>query len=253
MKKKLIIKIGSSTLTKGSPKIKRGKIEDVAQQIESLKAHYHIAIVSSGAVAAARQFIDLTGRDLNNLALKQALAAIGQPALMKIYQEVFADFNLQVAQCLLTYYDFNNEASNQNILNTIEALWENDYIPIINENDTVATEEIRFGDNDKLAALTAGLVQADLCILASDIDGLYTADPNLYPEANFIHTVDNIDSIRHLAGETASNLGSGGMRSKLVAAEICKEASVEMWIVNGQQDNFLLEAFESKRAFTRFV
>ena len=251
MKKKIVIKLGSSTLTRGKWQISRGKIEDVAQQILELREQYHVILVSSGAGAAAKQYFKLKEHH-TALPFKQALVAIGQPILMRIYQEVFNDLGLGVAQCLLTYYDFHNETSRQNIINTIDSLLENDFIPIINENDTVATEEIKFGDNDKLAALTAGLIHADLLVLASDINGLYTADPKHNPEAKLITEVTDVQQIAHLAQETKSDLGSGGMPSKIVAAEICKEQQVEMWIVNGQQDHFIVDALKGSIPFTKF-
>ena len=250
-KKKIIIKIGSSTLTRGTDQISRGKIEDIARQILVLKKDFDIILVSSGAIAVAKQFMKLSGT--NPIAVKQAMAAIGQPLLIKIYQEVFSDFGLKVAQCLLNYRDFDNESSKTNIVNTINILLQNDYIPVINENDTVATEEIKFGDNDKLAALAAGLLKVDLLILASDINGLYTGDPKMDKSAILIHEVNNIPDVKHLACTTKSNHGSGGMQSKLIAGEICQQYGVEMWIVNGWTEGFAVKALQKEILFTRFI
>ncbi|MEZ4888627.1 MAG: glutamate 5-kinase [Chitinophagales bacterium] len=247
---KLVIKVGTSTLTKGTNRISRGKIEDLARQILVLQERFECVVVSSGAIAAAKQSLELSGS--NPIAVKQALAAIGQPNLIRIYQEVFSDFGLKTAQCLLTYQDFRNETSRTNTKNTLNILLQNHFIPIVNENDTVATEEIMFGDNDKLGALTAGLLEADLLVLVSDIDGLYTKDPNHYPDAAFIDVVEDLEKVRHFGGKSKSQQGTGGMYSKLVAAEICLKHGVEMWIVNGTADAFVVKALEGKIPFTRF-
>lgn len=252
MKKKLVIKFGSSTLTQGKWEISRDKIKDIAHQIVALQKEYHIIIVSSGAVAAAKQHFKLKAYQ-SDLPLKQALAAIGQPILMEIYQEIFKKHQLEVAQCLFSYSDFQNETSRQNIINTLDALIFNGFIPIINENDTVATEEITFGDNDQLAALTAGLVHADLLVLVSDINGLYTDDPKKNPQATLIHEVTELKNILHLAKDSKSDLGTGGMSSKMIAAELCQQNNVEMWIVNGKEDLFLLNAMQGILGFTRFL
>ncbi len=249
-KKRLIIKVGSSTLTKGKHIVSRGKIEDLARQILVLREEYEVLIVSSGAIATARQSLHLNG--FNALAVKQALAAIGQPILMRIYQEVFNDYGLTVAQCLLSHTDFQHESSRQNILNTLNVLLSNGYIPIINENDTTTTQEIRFGDNDYLAALVAGLLSVDLLILASDIDGLYSGDPKTDPEAQLITSVSSISDVQHMAGESISENGTGGMRSKLKAAQLCMEQGIDMWIVQGAMEEFVLKAMDGTIAFTHF-
>ncbi len=250
MKKTIVLKIGSSTLTGKTKIISRGKIEDLARQIIALQKDFQFIIVSSGAIATARQFIDIQVG--NDIAIKQALAAIGQPALMKIYQEGFADFGLKTAQCLLHYRDFENEKSKQNIVNAVNILLQNDFIPIINENDTVSTAEIRFGDNDKLSAQVAALMKVDLLILASDINGLYDKDPNKHSDAEIIPLVNEVATVKHLGGASSSDLGTGGMETKLLAAEICEQAGIEMWILNGGQSNFVVEALEGKVDFTRF-
>ena len=250
MKEKIIIKIGSSTLTRGTDQISRGKIEDLARQILTLRETYEIVLVSSGAIATAKQFMHLAGTD--GLAVKQAMAAIRQHIFLRIYQEVFSDFGLQVAQCLLHSQDFDLPQSRENIVNTLDILLKNGYVPIINENDTVATEEIKFGDNDKLAALTAALLRVNLLVLASDINGLYSSDPKADPQAQLIEIVDDVDRVRHLAGDSRSAHGTGGMRSKLTAAEICSRAGIEMWIVNGREERFVARALAGDLSFTRF-
>lgn len=249
-RKTVILKIGTSTLTKGSQQISRGKIEDLARQIVALKDQFKFIIVSSGAIATAKQYIGLSGG--SEIAVKQALAAIGQPALMKIYQEGFEDFGLKTAQCLLHRRDFEDEGSRVNIINTIDLLLANNFIPIINENDTVSTYEIKIGDNDQLSAQVADLIKADILVLASDINGLYNKDPNKHEDAEIIPRVDDLKTVLHLGGESASNQGTGGMKTKLMAAQICMEAGVEMWIVNGNQENFFRKAVENQVVFTKF-
>ncbi len=249
-KKRLILKIGSSTLTRGKHIVSRGKIEDLARQILELRTEYEIIIVSSGAIATARQSLHLKG--FNPLAVKQALAAIGQPILMRIYHEVFSDHGMTVAQCLLSHTDFLHEKSRQNTINTLNVLLDNGYIPVINENDTTTTEEIRFGDNDYLAALVACLLEVDLLILASDISGLYSGDPRSDLQARLIPVVHDIHKVQHMAGDSISANGTGGMHSKLKAAQLCMEKGIDTWIVNGGKDDFVLNAMQGNMAFTRF-
>lgn len=249
--KKLVLKIGTSTLTNGTRLISRGKIEDIGRQILSLREEYDIVLVSSGAIAAAKQYINIkdAGKPIES---KQAMAAIGQPLLMRTYNEVFGDFGIQTAQCLMTYRDFENETSRQNTLNTITELIKYKYLPIINENDTTAVEEIILGDNDHLSALVAVLIGADLLVLVSDIDGLFDKNPHLHADANLIAEVKNIDEARHLVEERDSGLGTGGMNSKLEAAMLCQKENIETWIVGGGRNNFLTEAFSGSIGFTRF-
>jgi glutamate 5-kinase len=251
MKKKLVLKIGTSTLTNGTRLISRGKIEDIGRQILALRDEFDIVLVSSGAIAAAKQFINIkdAGKPIES---KQAMAAIGQPLLMRTYNEVFSDFGIPTAQCLMTYRDFENETSRQNTLNTITELIKYSYVPIINENDTTAVEEIILGDNDHLSALVAVLISADLLVLASDIDGLFDKNPHLHADAHLIPEVRNIDEARNLVQERDSGLGTGGMNSKLEAAMLCQQEKIETWIVGGGKNSFLIDAFAGKIGFTRF-
>ena len=250
MKKKIVIKIGSSTLTAGTNRISYGKIEDLARQITQLREKYQIIIVSSGAIATARQVIDI--HQFKNIDNKQALAAIGQPKLMRIYDEVFESFGLQVAQCLLTYHDFEKEATIENTKNTIHTLLKHEIIPIINENDTVSAEEIIFGDNDKLSAMVAKIIGADILFLASDIDGVFDKNPHLHTDAQLITKITNLEEIEKFIEEKPSKLGTGGMTSKLKAAQICFENNVEMYIVNGNQNNFVENALTGNIPCTHF-
>ena len=249
--KRIVLKIGTSTLTRGTDCISRGKIEDIALQISQLKKDFQIILVTSGAIAAARQFSNI--KTNNDVQIKQALAAIGQLQLMRMYQEIFRDYQLNMAQCLLTYYDFKNQESRDNIKGTIETLLENNFIPVINENDTVATDEIKFGDNDKLAALTAVLLEGDMLILATDTNGVYTADPKNNPDAKIIPEISNLSAIRSYISDTKSKQGSGGMRSKIEAAEIAQKGEVETWILNGAKPNFLISALENNCQYTKIL
>ena len=251
MKKKLIIKIGTSTLTAGTDRISFAVIESLARQIVELKKEYDIVIVSSGAIATARQFVEINGSH-KNVDSKQAMAAIGQTKLMELYDGIFRTFGLNIAQILLTYRDFENETANENTRNTINKLWEVDYIPIVNENDTVSIEEIVLGDNDKLSALVAVITNADLLILVSDIDGIYTRNPHLHQDGELITSVADLNSIAHCVEEKESTLGTGGMSSKIYAAEVCMRHRVEMWIVNGQRANYIIKALNGGIPFTRF-
>lgn len=251
-KKRILLKIGTNTLTKETKNISRGKIEDIGIQVAALRDCYEFIIVSSGAIAAARQFVKLesNGKEIN---VKQALAAIGQPHLMRIFHESFHDLGLNTSQCLLSYSDFEKEQSRTNIVNTINVLLANDYIPIINENDTVATDEIRFGDNDKLAALTAQLVQADLLVIATNTFGIYTAESMVSGKPKTILKVEDLDALIRQLGDTKSSGGTGGMKSKVEAAAIAQKAGIETWIVNGLEDLFLQKAMKGESGFTKIT
>lgn len=252
MKPIIVLKIGTSTLTAGTETISRGKIEDISRQILELKAKYGVILVSSGAIASARQFIKLNGSK-KKFKVKSALSAIGQPKLMQIYMEVFSDFGLQAAQCLLTHYDLKGADSRANTKATINDLLKHDYIPIINENDTVAVEEIILGDNDKLSAMVAELVHAEKLVIASDIDGIFTENPTLNPAAKLIEEVKSIEEIKTYIQDVENGLGTGGMQSKIHALEICKGTGIEVLIVNGGIPFFLRKALKNDIRFTRFI
>ncbi|ASV30607.1 glutamate 5-kinase [Maribacter cobaltidurans] len=251
-KKRILLKIGSNTLTKETDQISRGKIEDIGRQIAKLKDDYEFILVSSGAIAAAKQFVKLEHNG-QEITVKQALAAIGQPHLMRIFQENFRELGLFTSQCLLSYSDFEKPESKENIKNTINVLVENNFIPIINENDTVATDEIKFGDNDKLAALTAGLLNVDLLIIATNTDGIYIKETikDIYPKT--ILEVRDIHELEKEISMEKSSHGTGGMESKMEATKIARKAQIETWIVNGLKDNFILDAIEGASNFTKII
>jgi glutamate 5-kinase len=249
-KKRILLKVGSNTLTKETNNISRGKIEDIASQIAKLKDTCEFVIVSSGAIAVAKQFVKLESKH-EEVFVKQALASIGQPHLIRIYQEIFREYGLLTSQCLLSYSDFEREQSKVNIVNTINVLVQNNYIPIINENDTVATDEIQFGDNDKLAALTATLLEVDLLIIATNTFGIYTKESIRKNDPTTILEVTNFDDLLKEVVNSKSTHGSGGMQSKIEAVALSKKANIETWIVNGLKDNFITNAFENKVPFTK--
>jgi len=251
-KKRILLKIGSNTLTKETNHISRGKIEDIGMQIAALKDQYEFVIVSSGAIAAAKQFVKLESED-KEIFVKQALASIGQPHLMRIYHENFSDLGLLTSQCLLSYSDFEKEQSKINIVNTINVLVENNYIPIINENDTVATDEIQFGDNDKLAALTAVLLNVDILIIATNTNGIYTKSSFNSATPETITFVDELQLLENEISELKSSHGTGGMQSKIEAASIAKASNIETWIINGLEDDFILKALKNEIPFTKIL
>ena len=218
-KKRIVLKVGSNTLTRETDQISRGKIEDIGRQIVTLQEEYEFVIVSSGAIAVAKQFVNLESNG-KAIKVKQALASIGQPHLMRIFQESFRDLGLLTAQCLMSYADFERQEAKTNIVNTINVLVENNYIPIINENDTVSTEEIQFGDNDKLAGLTASLLRADILIIATNTNGVYTKES---VEDHSFKTIENVSDLTALHKEitaSRSSHGTGGMKTKIEAAAI---------------------------------
>ena len=251
-KKRILLKIGSNVLTKETNQISRGKLEDIARQIAALKDSYEFIIVSSGAIAVAKQFVKLesNGKPIN---VKQALASIGQPHLMRIFHENFWELGLLTSQCLLSYSDFKKEESRTNIKNTINVLVENNYIPIINENDTVATDEIKFGDNDKLSALTASLLNVDLLVIATNTNGIYTKKSIDSGRSETILQSSSINSLKEQIQSSISLHGTGGMATKIAAAEIAQEATIETWIVNGLKDNFIVDAIQNKSEFTKIT
>jgi len=233
LKKRILLKLGSNTLTKDTDHISRGKIEDIGRQIAALKDQYEFIIVSSGAIAAAKQFVKIehNGEDIN---VKQALASIGQPHLMRIFQENFRELGLFTSQCLLSYSDFEKERTRINIKNTINVLVANNFIPIINENDTVATDEIKF-----------------VLIIATNTDGIYTKSSLTTSSPKTIEAVSDLTELVKEIGESKSTHGTGGMQSKIDAATIAQKAGIETWITNGLNDNFITEAIENKSTFTK--
>ena len=254
-KKKIVVKIGSSSITHESTgNINYKKLERLVRILCDIKNQgKDIVLVSSGAIAVGRQAVGLSEKP-KILSEKQACAAIGQCRLMMTYQKLFAEYNQTAAQVLMTKYTMLNDDSLNNARNTFEELFKFGAIPVVNENDTVSTYEIEFGDNDRLSALVCALVGADLLILLSDIDGLFTDDPNLNPDAKFIELVTEIDEdIRKMAKETASSVGTGGMSAKLAAATIATDAGADMVIANSKDVNVIEDIIEGQNVGTLFL
>ena len=251
--RRIVVKVGSSTLTydNGKPNIRR--IERLVRTISDLQNRgFEMVLVSSGAVAVGTAKLGLAERP-KELSVKQAAAAVGQCELMYVYDKLFSEYHHTVAQLLITGDDTASNTRRFNFTNTLNRLLELGALPIINENDTVATDEIVIGDNDTLAAIVARSVHAEMLILLSDIDGLYTADPHTHPEAKLLHHVAGIDDhIREIAGISSSAQGTGGMVTKLHAAEICLGCGCKMVIANGNNPGNLYEILEGKAVGTTF-
>lgn len=251
-KKRILLKIGSNTLTKGTDQLSRGKIEDIGRQLALYSDDYEFILVCSGAIAAAKQFVKLEHHG-NPIDVKQALAAIGQPRLMNMFQESFRELGLFTSQCLFSYSDLEEQAARKNIKNTINVLLANGVIPIINENDTVATDEIQFGDNDKLAALTASFLDVDLLVLATNTYGIYTKDTLNEQLPETIREVSSLETLEKEMHTGTSRHGTGGMVSKISAAGIAQSAGIPTWIINGLPENFLTHAFNNSVPFTKIL
>lgn len=251
---RIVVKVGTSTLAHPSGLINIRRVEELCKVMSDLKnAGHDIILVTSGAIGMGAGKLQLSERP-RDVAAKQAAAAVGQCELMYTYDKLFSEYNHTVAQLLMTGSDFENEERHINFKNTMDKLLEFKALPIINENDTVATEEIKVGDNDTLSAMVAVNVNADLLILLSDIDGLFTADPHSDPDAKLISVVSEInDDILALGGGEGSSLGTGGMRTKLNAALICTENNCDMIIANGENPDVLYDIVEGKAVGTRFI
>ncbi len=254
-KKRIVIKIGSSSLThKETGYIDFSKIDKLARVLTNLKnMGKEVILVSSGAMAVGRKTL---GVDRNTeLSVKQATAAVGQAQLIMIYQKLFSEYNQNVAQILMTKVTMQSDEARNNAKNTFEKLLEFGIIPIVNENDTISTYEIQFGENDRLSAIVSSLVEADLLILLSDTDGLYTDDPNVNKDAKFIDIVEKLDDrLMGMAKDSStSNVGTGGMSAKLVAARIATSSGADMVIANGKDVSVIEDIIEGKTKGTLFV
>ena len=259
-KQRIVIKIGSSSLTHvETGEVNLMKIEKLVRVVSDLRGQgKDVVLVSSGAIAAGRQALG-HHRKPDTLAEKQAFAAVGQARLMMVYQKLFAEYNQTAAQVLLTKDTMVNDSSRYNAQNTFDELLNLGTIPIVNENDTVSTSEIpyvdSFGDNDRLSAIVAALIGADLLILLSDIDGLYTDDPRENPEAGFISLVPEItpEFLRMGKDTSGSDVGTGGMSAKLAAARIATDSGADMVIANGDQVDVILDIMSGKEKGTLFL
>ncbi len=259
-KKRIVIKIGSSSLMhENTEKLNLMKIEKLVRILVDIKnSGKEVILVSSGAIAVGKSTIGLHNRP-DGLPVKQACAAIGQAKLMMVYQKIFAEYSTIAAQVLLTKNTVLNDVSRKNVENTFNELLQLGVVPIVNENDSVSTYEIEqvqtFGDNDRLSAIVASILEADLLILLSDIDGMYTDDPNKNPEARFISQVDNIDEKLENMGKASSGsgVGTGGMAAKIAAAKIATASGADMVITNGNNVENIVSVIAGKDTGTLFL
>ena len=251
---RITVKVGTSTLAYPTGRLNIRRVEKLVKVLSDLKnAGHEIVFVSSGAIAMGVGKMQLRERP-SDTATKQAAAAVGQCELMYTYDRMFAEYNHVAAQILLTRADFDQEERRMNLENTLFRLLELDVIPVINENDTIATDEFSVGDNDTLAAIVARCIKSDLLVLLSDIDGLYTDDPHKNKNARFISRVERITpEIEALAGGSGSSLGTGGMATKLHAAQIVTTAGFDMVITNGVRPEVLYDIVDGKPVGTRFI
>jgi len=250
--RRVVIKIGTTTLTHGGGLLNYRRMEQLIKTIADLKnSGKEIVLVSSGAIGVGMGELGLKVRP-SDAPTRQACAAIGQCELMYTYDKMFSEYNHPVAQILLTRDVVEHPERKQNVVNTFERLLEFGVIPVVNENDAVSTEEI-FGDNDTLSAIVAQLIEADVLILLSDIDGLYTANPKEDPSAELIPVVEDIDSVRDLAGGSSSIFGKGGMITKINAADIACGSGIDMAIINGASPELLYDLFDGKPTGTYFI
>lgn len=256
-KKRLVVKVGTNTLTGGEDHLARPAMLGIVRQIARLVREGHeVALVSSGAIVAGRQALDVSGNGkaaAARIPFKQVLAAVGQARLMQMWDELFSTEKMLVAQTLLTRGDLADRQGYLNARNTLLALLERQVIPVVNENDVVATEEIKIGDNDNLSALVANLIDADLLVLLTDQMGLYTADPRRHASATLIAEVPAItDEIVALAAGAGTARGTGGMQTKLQAARLATESGVTVLVAGGKTDNILISAVKGDAVGTRF-
>ena len=254
--KRIVAKFGTSLLTGGSNSLDQAVMSRLVAQVAQLhKQGLELVIVSSGAIAAGKHRLGLT-KKLRGIPYKQVLASVGQSRLMNVYEQLFSQHDIAVAQALLTKSDLSQRAGYLNARNTLMALVELRVLCIVNENDVVATDEIqeaRFGDNDNLSAMVANLIDADLLMMLTDIAGLYTADPQRHPEAQLIPLVDRIDTeIERLAADTPSRIGTGGMATKVEAAKLATASGVTVVIADGREPDVILRLAAGERVGTLF-
>ena len=255
-KKRIVVKVGTSTLTYENGKINLRRVDTLCKVLSDLRNCGHdVVLVSSGAIGVGMGKLSLPKRPTSTRE-KQALAAVGRCELMFMYDKFFSEYNNTVAQVLLTKYSVDNSHKKENVLNTFNTLLNMGIIPIVNENDTVAIDELEgnnFGDNDMLSAIVATLVQADTLIILTDIDGLYTDNPRTNPDASHIDVVDEItDEIMHMAHGSGSNRGTGGMATKLNAAKCVTDQGIDCIVLNGDDPHTLYDVLNGTQTGTLF-
>ncbi|SKA47188.1 glutamate 5-kinase [Enterovibrio nigricans] len=250
----VVVKLGTSVLTGGSKKLDRAHMVELVRQCAMLiRQGHHVVIVTSGAIAAGREHLNHP-QIANTIANKQMLAAVGQSRIIQAWESLFAIYGINIGQMLLTRADLDDRERYLNARDMLQALLDNNIVPVVNENDAVATAEIKVGDNDNLSALVAILAEADKLLLLTDQPGLFTADPRSNPDAELIHEVHTIDETLHkLAGGSVSGLGTGGMATKLQAADVARRAGIEVTIAAGSRPEVIQHVVEGKPAGTRFL
>lgn len=252
--KTVVVKLGTSVLTGGSQYLNRAHMVELVRQCAELKQQgYNLVLVSSGAIAAGREHLGHPELP-NSMASKQLLAAVGQSHLIQVWESLFSIYGIKIGQILLTRADLEDRERFLNARDTIHALVENGIVPVVNENDAVATTEIKVGDNDNLSALVGILCGAGKLLLLTDQPGLFTADPRNNPDAELIREVTTIDeTLRKIAGGSGTTLGTGGMATKLQAADIARRAGIEVIIAAGSAKNVVLESVSPSPSGTRFL
>lgn len=252
--KRVVVKVGTSTLTHSTGLLNIRRVEELVRVLSDLKnAGKEIILVTSGAIGVGAGKLGMLKRPAD-MPTKQACAALGQSELMYVYDKCFSEYNHNVAQVLLTRDIIENAQRKENVTNTLSRLLSLSVIPVINENDTVSTEEIEFGDNDTLSAIVSTIAGADLLVILSDIDGLYDSDPHKNPDAKRIPRVSKMDeSILALAGSKGSEFGTGGMTTKLHAAQICMTGNIPMVIMNGSRPVEMYRLFDGEEIGTLFA
>lgn len=253
-KHRIVVKIGTSSLSYANGRMNFHSISKLAYVLSAIRRQgVQVVLVTSGAIGVGSGRVGLTERP-RELAKKQALAAVGQAELMKIYQKFFEEYNQMVAQVLLTKDVVSIPSRNLNAKRTLLKLLDMDIIPIINENDTIATYEIEFGDNDTLSAIVASLLEADLLVMLSDIDGLYSADPRIETSAEIVHSVLEITpELEKLASGAGSSFSTGGMITKISAAKICLKDGIDCIITSGSDPAIIFDILAGKEVGTHFV
>lgn len=251
---RIVIKIGSSSLTHGGGKPNLLRMEQLTRVISELKnCGKEVILVSSGAIAAGRGRLNITNKP-QDTPTKQALAAIGQCELMGIYDRIFSEYGYFAAQILINRDIIESAARRENVINTFNKLIEMGAVPIVNENDSVSVEEILFGDNDNLSAIVANLVNADLLIILTDIDGYFDKDPHKSSDAKLIPVVHKItDEMINSSGDTVSTVGTGGMRTKLEAAKFATEKGINVVVMSGENPANIYELLDGKAIGTVFL
>lgn len=252
-KKRIVVKVGTHILGRSNGRLNYNRISDLVDQIVTLRKDHQVVLVSSGAIRAGKEFSEFTS-EKDPLIKRQMLASIGQARLFQVYADFFREKSVIVAQALITYTNFRYKVSFNNMKNTLEGLLDHGIMPIINENDVVSHSESTFGDNDQLAALTASMLSADLMVLLSDIVGFYTADPKKDPNAELIKEVRDISpELLALCEDSLSDGGTGGMLSKLKAADLASQHGIPTIVCSGTEKNCLIDSVEGRTSGTHFV